>query len=234
MASRPPPGYSLPPGATRLVARTVPSGECGLVPAVRLTYAAPSGDNSRLMFVHVAGCPNGTEGFDAELHGLVARLGLHSFGEVETAISGTLLAHGCALGCGFDRDTTMGFYIRFHTPEGSSQEFSSSSHDVASQLTCSGSALSPLTSDPMVPSSSWSSLTPSTGAPSPSPSPVKLVGVSTPVLPSSLTNYGSGIHSSFAAALSPGHQQMYGSKFRLGNDLDRTYHPSEGFTSPPL
>jgi len=26
---------------------------------------------------------------------------------------------------------------------------------------------------------------------------------------------------------------MYGSKFRLDNDSDRTYHPSEGFTSPP-
>jgi len=232
MASRPPPGYSPPAGATRPVARTVPSGERGLVPAVRLTYAAPGGDYSRLMFIHVAGCPNGTESFDAEMRGLVARLGLRSFGEVETAICGALLARGCALGCGFDRNTTMGFYTRFHTPEGSSQEFSPSSHDVASQLTSSGSALSPLASDPMVPSSSWPSLAPSTGAPSPSPSPVKLVGVSAPALPSSSTNYGSGLPSSFAAALSPGHQQMYGSKFRLDNDSDRTYHPSEGITSP--
>jgi len=213
MASRPPLGYSLPPGATRPVAHTVPSGERGLIPAVRLTYAAPGGDYSRLMFVHVAGCLNGTEDFDTELGGLIAYLGLRSFGEAETAISGALLARGCALGCGFDRNTTMGFYTRFHTPEGFSQDFSPTSHDVASQLTCSGSALSPLASDPMVPSSSWPLLAPSTGAPSPSPSPVKLVDVSTPALPSSSTNYGTDIPSSFAAAFSPRYQQMYRSKF---------------------
>jgi len=106
------------------------------------------------MYVHVAGCPNGTEVCDAELRGLAARLGLPSFGEVQTAISGALLARGCALGCGLDRNTTMGFYTRFHTPEGSSQEFSPSSRDTHSQLTCSGSGISPLASDPMVPSSS--------------------------------------------------------------------------------
>jgi len=54
---------------------------------------------------------------------------------------------------------------------------------------------------------------PNTGAPSPSPSPVKLVGVSRPALPSSSTNYGSGITTSLVAVLSLGHRQMYGSKF---------------------
>jgi len=62
------------------------------------------------MLVHVVGSLNGTKGFDAELRGPVTRLRLRSFGEVEMAISGALLARGCALGCGFDRNTTMGFY----------------------------------------------------------------------------------------------------------------------------
>jgi len=189
MASRPP--YPPPAsGMTRPVARTVPVGERGLVPAVRLTYAAPGGDYTHLSFLHVLGCRNGHPDLDSELRGLIARLGLRSFGEVETALQGALLACGCALACRFDRNSTMGFYTRFHTPENSSQEFSPSSSVFASQLTSSGSALTPLASDLMVPSSSWPALAPSTGAPSPTPSPVKLVGVAAQPLLSSETNYG--------------------------------------------
>jgi len=189
-----PPSYPPAPGATCPVAHTVPAGEPGLVPAVRLIYAAPSRDYLRLIFVHIAGCPNTTECFDAELRGLVACLGLRSFGEVETAILGALLARGTAWGCGLDRNTTMDFYTRFPTLEGSSQEFSPSSRDVASQLTCSGCALSPLTLDLIVPSSSWSSLAPLKGTSLLAPSPAKLVSVSAPDLPSSGMNCDTGCY----------------------------------------
>jgi len=157
-----------------------------------------------------------------------------SFGEVETALQGALLARGCALACRFDRNSTMGFYTHFHTPENSSQEFSPSSSVFASQLTSSGSALTPLASDPMVPSSSWPALAPSTGAPSPTLSPVKLVGVAAQPLPSSETNYGSAPPSSILNALSPGEQRLYDGKFQLDAASDDSYRPTGSVFSPLL
>jgi len=92
---------------------------------------------------------------------------------------GTHLAHDCALACRFDRNTMMGFSTRFHTPEGPSQGFCPSSSAEVSQLTCSGSQLPPLASSSIDLSLSWPSLASLNSAPSPWPSPVKIVGVNT-------------------------------------------------------
>jgi len=126
----------------------------------------------------------------------------------------------------------MGLYAPFHTPEGPSQEFVPSPL-FPSQLTSSGSVLSPCASDAMIPSASWPSLTPGTGSPSPSPTPVKLVGAGPADPPSSETNYGSAPPSSFMNALSPGEQRLYGSHFRLDNTSDETFQLSGSVSSPP-
>jgi len=98
-----------------------------------------------------------------------------------------------------------------------------------SQLTSSGSALPVLASDPMVPSPSWPSLAPPS-APSPTPSPVRMVPSGAPL--SSLTDYGSAPPSSFLRALSPGEQRLYGPGFRLDAPSDSDYHPSGNVASP--
>jgi len=161
----PPPAASGPPSGSGHVSQSaaapmlatpgraaVLANERGLIEVVRQAYLAPGGHYETLYLSHTPGCHNDTHEFCEEVRAVVARLCLKTFDFVENACNAVLASRGCP-GCRFDRDTTLGFYARFHTPEGSSQSFSPSSmSSSASQLTCSGSAFPPLASDPMVPS----------------------------------------------------------------------------------
>ena len=114
------------PGTQIIPGRLPPADGRGLVPAVRLTYAAPGGNYSQLHFVHLDGCPNDTIEFVEEARRIVSNMDLRSFDLVENICVGILGARGCgvspttSLGCYLDRTTTLGFYTRLHSVEGSS------------------------------------------------------------------------------------------------------------------
>ena len=136
-----------------------PMRDIGLLPVVHSTYLAPGGDYSCLAFTHRPECRNGAH--DNEVRALISRLAHESFDLVEAASQGILLARGCSPECRFDRATTIGLYHRFHSSSGSGTEsYAPPSSLPSSQLTRSGSEPPPA-SDPMVPSSSWPSLPPS-------------------------------------------------------------------------
>jgi len=148
-----------PPRAPSPVRRAVAAGERGLVPVHGFSYAAPGGDYRGLHIVHVLGCANDGTNFDDEVRHIVSGLDLCTFDAVEKVCFGILAARGCDLlavasaGCHVDRTASLGFYTRFHTPEGFSQSFAPSSSQVVSSEFCSTMA-----SDPMVPSASWPSI----------------------------------------------------------------------------
>ena len=141
------------------VRRAVTAGERGLVPIHGFSYAAPGGDYTGLRIVHVGGCRNDDSEFDDEVRHIVSGLDLRTFDAVEKVCFGILAACRCeslavaSAGCHVDRNTSLGFYARFHTPEGSSQSFAPSSSQLVSSGFC-----STMVSDPMVPSASWPSI----------------------------------------------------------------------------
>jgi len=148
-----------PPCPHSLVRRAVTAGERGLVPVHGFSYAAPGGDYRGLHIVHVEGCRNDNSDFDDEVRHIVSGLDLRTFDAVEKLCFGILAARGCeslavaAAGCHVDRTTSLGFYARFHSPEGSSQSFAPSGSQVVSS-----DFHSTMASDPMVPSASWPSI----------------------------------------------------------------------------
>jgi len=174
-ASRPPPcaswHHETSPSASGILAAanirsTNVSAKRGLVPAVCLTYPAPGGDYAALHLVLLPGCPNDTLDYTESVRKFVSSLQPRSFDLVEPFCVGFLTACGCAPytpfspGCRIDSASTIGFYIRFHSPEGDLQSFSHTTQD-SSWTMSSGSTISPLASDPMIISSSWPSLPPS-------------------------------------------------------------------------
>jgi len=150
----PAPGTQIVPG------RINTSDGRGLIPAVKLSYTAPGGAYQGLHFEHVLGCRNDSLFFTSEVRAIVAHLDLRSFDSVESVCTGIMAARGCCITsdttsarCHVDRTTSLGFYARFHTPEGSSQSFAPSSSRVVSS-----DFHSTMASDPMVPSASWPSI----------------------------------------------------------------------------
>ena len=199
-----------------------PSGERGLVPVTRTVYAAPGGPYANMEFIHSSGCPLEAPYHDAVVRDLVARMGFYDFSLIETAANTVLLTRGCSPDCRFDRGSTL---VLFACQRLEDSPFSPPSQSRnPSQLTSSGSALPPLASDSFMGSSSWASWVPPL-APSPTPSPVRLVP-SAGAPPPSSTNYGSAPPSSFLRVLSPGEQRLYGSKFQLDATSDSDYRPS--------
>ena len=151
-----------PPRSPSPVRRANTAGERGLVPVHGFSYAAPGGDYRGLQIVHILGCSNGgsdSSEFDDEVRHIVSGLDLRTFDAVEKVCFGILAARGCdslavaSAGCHVDRTTSLGFFARFHTPEGSSQSFAPSS-----SLLVSSGFHSTMASDPMVPSASWPSI----------------------------------------------------------------------------
>jgi len=153
----PPPRSPSPAPGTQIVpGRMNTSDGRGLIPAVKLSYAAPGGAYLGLHFVHVLGCQNESLFFTSEVRAIVALLNLRSFDTVETVCTGIMAARGCCVTgdtssarCHVDRTTTLGLYTRFHTHEGSSQSFAPSSSQMVSS-----DFRSTMASDPMVPSAS--------------------------------------------------------------------------------
>jgi len=139
--------------------RAIPSDRGGLVLVHGFSYAAPSGDYWDLRIEHVGGCHNDGPGFDDEVQHIGVSLDLHSFDAVEKVCFGFLATRGCASspvsaeGCHVDRSRTLGFYARFHSPEGSSQSFAPPNSQVVSL-----DFHSAMASDPMTPSASWPSI----------------------------------------------------------------------------
>ena len=203
-----------------LVRRAVTAGERGLVPVHGFSYAAPGGDYTGLCIVHVGGCRNDDSDFDDEVRHIVSGLDLRSFDAVEKVCFGILAARGCeslavaAAGCHVDRTTSLGFYARFHSPEGPSQSFAPSSSRVVSldfHLT--------MASDPMVPSASWPSIDEDRSQdPLYVPSVVE-VDDSQRRLPSPIER------------LSSGERKLY-SNFRLYRSSDADYAPPAGCIRP--
>jgi len=150
---------SFPPRPPSPVRRAVTAGGRGLVPVHGFSYAAPGGDYRGLHIVHISGCRNDDSDFDDEVRHIVSGLDLRTFDAVEKVCFGILAARGCeslavaSAGCHVDRAASLGFYARFHTPEGSSQSFAPSS-----SLMVSSEFYSTVASDPMVPSASWPSI----------------------------------------------------------------------------
>jgi len=212
-----------PPRSPSPVRRANTAGERGLVPVHGFSYAAPGGDYRGLHIVHVLGCSNGRSGsseFDDEVRHIVSGLDLRTFDAVEKVCFGILAARGCdslavaSDGCHVDRTASLGFYARFHTPEGSSQSFASSSSQVVSSDFCSTMA-----SDPMVPSASWPSIDEDrTQDPMYVPSVVE-VDDSQRRLPSPVER------------LSSGERKVY-SNFRLDRSSDEDYAPPAGGIRP--
>jgi len=157
----PPPRSPSPaPGTQIVLGRMNTSGGCGLIPAVKLSYAAPGGAYQGLHIDHVLGCRNESLFFTSEVRAIVSHLDLHAFDSVETVCTGIMAARGCCVTgdtssarCHVDRMATLGFYTQFHTPEGSSQSFAPSSSWVVSSDFHSAGA-----SDRMVPCASWLSI----------------------------------------------------------------------------
>ena len=150
------PSPSPAPGTQIIPGRLPTSGDRGLIPVVRLTYAAPGGDYSQLQFSHSEGCPNDTLDFTDEVRHILCSLNPRSFDLVENLCVGIMAARGCdtspttSLGCHLDCTTTLGFYTHFHSVEGSSQSFRPSSSQLVNTYTPSTMA-----SDPIVSSASW-------------------------------------------------------------------------------
>jgi len=141
------------------VRRAIAAGERGLVPVHGFSYAAPGGDYRGLNIIHVGGCRNNCSDFNDEVRHIVSGLDLRTFDAVEKVCFGILAARACesmavaAAGGHIDRITSLGFYARFHSPEGSSHSFAQSSSRVVST-----DFYSTMASDPMVPSASWPSI----------------------------------------------------------------------------
>ena len=160
-SAAPPPRFPSPAPGTQIVPGRMPtSNGRGLIPAVKLSYAAPGGAYRGLHFEHVSGCRNESLFFTSEVRAIIAHLDLRSFDSVESVCTGIMAARGCCITgdtfsarCHVDRTTTLGFYTRFHSPEGSSQSFAPSSSQVVSS-----DFHSTMASDPMVPSASWPSI----------------------------------------------------------------------------
>jgi len=157
----PPPRSPSPAPGTQIVpGRMNTSGGRGPIPAVKLSYAAPGGAYQGLHLVHVLECRNDSLFFTSEVRAIVAHLDLRAFDSVESVCTSIMGARGCCITgdtssarCHVDRTTILGFYTRFHTPEGSSQSFAQSSSRVVSS-----DFHSTMASDPMVPSASWPSI----------------------------------------------------------------------------
>ena len=138
------------------VKRATTAGERDLVPVHSFSYAAPGGDYRGLHIVHVLGCTNDHPDFDREVRHFCLLLDLRTFDAVKKVCFGILAARCCdflavaSAGCHVDRTTSLGFYARFHTPEGSSQSFAPSSSKLVSS-----DFHSTIASGPMVPSASW-------------------------------------------------------------------------------
>jgi len=149
----------LPLGSPSPVKRATTAGERDLVPVHSFSYAAPGGDYPGLHIVYILGCTNDHPDFDNEVRHFCLRLDRRTFDAVEKVCFEILAARGCdshavaSAGCHVDHTTSLGFYARFHTPEGSSQSFAPSSSKLVSSDFCSTMA-----SDPMVPSASWPSI----------------------------------------------------------------------------
>ena len=131
-----------------------------------------------------------------------------------------MAARGCeslavaSAGCHVDRTTSLGFYARFHTPEGPSQSFARSSSQIVSS-----DFHSTMASDPMVPSASWLSIDEDRSQdPLYVPSVVE-VDDSQRRLPSPVER------------LSSGEQKLY-SNFRLDRSSDEDYAPPAGSIRP--
>jgi len=146
---------------TEIVPGRIPTsdGRC-LIPAVRLAYAAPGGAYQGLHFERLSGCQNESLSFTSEVRAIVSHCDLRSFDSVETVCTGIMAARGCCITsdtssarCHVDLTTTLGFYTRFHTPNGSSKSFAPSRSQVVSS-----DFNSTMASDPMVPSASWPSI----------------------------------------------------------------------------
>jgi len=209
-----------PPCPHSPVRRAVTAGERGLVPVHGFSYAAPGGDYTGLCIIHVGGCRNDHSDFDDEVRHIVSGLDLRTFDAVEKVCFGILAARGCeslavaSAGCHVDRTASLGFYARFHTPEGSSQSFApSGSHLVSSGF------YSTMASDPMVPSASWPSIDEDRSQdPLYVPSVVE-VNDSQRRLPSPVER------------LSPGERKLY-ANFRLDRSSDEDYAPPAGGIRP--
>jgi len=211
-----------PAPGTQIVPGRMPTSDGrGLIPAVKLSYAAPGGAYQGLHFEHVAGCENDSLFFTSEVRTIVSHLDLRAFDSVETVCTGIMAARGCCITgdtssvpCHVNRTTTLGFYTRFHTPEGSSQSFAPSS----SQVVSSGFH-STMACDPMVPSASWPSIDEARSQdPMYVPSVVE-VDDSQRRLPSSVER------------LSSGERKLY-SNFRLDRSSDEDYAPPAGGIRP--
>jgi len=210
----------LPPRSPSPVRRAVIAGERGLVPVHGFSYAAPGGDYRGLHIVHVGGCRNSYLDFDDEVRHIVSGLDLRTFDAVEKVCFGILAARGCeslavaSAGCHVDRTSSLGFFARFHTPEGSSQSFAPSSSRVVSS-----DFHSTMASDPMVPSASWPFIDEARSQdPMYVPSVVE-VDDSQRRLPSPVER------------LSSGERKLY-SNFRLDRSSDEDYAPPAGDIRP--
>jgi len=211
----PAPGTQIVPG------RMPVSGGRGLIPAVKLSYAAPGGAYLGLHIEHVSGCQNDSLFFTSEVRAIVSHLDLRSFDSVESVCTGIMAARGCCITgdtssarCHVDRTDTLGFYARFHTPEGSSQSFAPSSSRVVSS-----DFYSTMASDPMVPSASWPSIDEDRSQdPLYIPSVVE-VDDSQRRLPSPVER------------LSSGERKLY-NNFRLDRSSDEDYAPPAGDIRP--
>jgi len=218
----PPPHSPSPVPGTQIVpGRMSTSGGRGLIPAVKRSYAAPGGAYQGLHIEHVSGCRNESLFFTSEVRAIVAHLDLGSFDSVVSVCTGIMAARGCCItgdtssaGCHVDSTSTLGFYARFHTPEGSSQSFAPSSSQVVSS-----DFHSTIASDPMVPSASWPSIDEDRSQdPMYVPSVVE-VDDSQRRLPSPIER------------LSSGERKIY-SNFRLDRSSDEDYAPPAGCIHP--
>jgi len=221
-SAAPPPHSPSPAPGTQIVPGRMPTSDGrGLIPAVKLSYAAPGGAYQGLHIEHVSGCRNESLFFTSEVRAIVAHLDLRSFYSVESVCTGIMAARGCCITggtstarCHVDRTSTLGLYTRFHTPEGSSQSFALSD----SQIVSSG-FYSTMASDPMVPSASWPSIDEDRSQdPMYVPSVVE-VDDSQRRLPSPVER------------LSSGELKLY-ANFRLDRSSDEDYAPPAGSIRP--
>jgi len=220
--SAPPPHFPSPAPGTQIVPGRMPTSDGrGLIPAVKPSYAAPGGAYLGLDLEHVSGCRNDSLFFTSEVRAIVAHLDLRSFDSVETVCTRIMAARGCCITgdnpsarCHVDRTNTLGFYTRFHSPEGSSQSFAPSSSQVVSS-----DFHSTMASDPMVPSTSWPSIDEARSQnPMYVPSVVE-VDDSQRRLPSPIER------------LSSGERKLY-DNFRLDRSSDEDYAPPAGSICP--